>query len=557
MRSRHAGFLVAAVAVLVGTSCAQKGAPQGGAPDTTAPQVESTLPASGDVQVDRLSGLTIQFSEPIDKATFARNWEISPARAGEAKIKWTNGGRRVSISWSDTLRDSTSYRVTVSNRVADRHANPLAEPYTFAFSTGPQVDRGEIRGRIIAPGEGKSTFDVFAYRLESLPDTFWLSPPDYFTQSAVDGRFQLPFLRAGRYRLLVLGDNNRNRRLDHNESFALAPRDFAVADDAPPDSARFFVTVRDTVPFHLRDCAPVGPRLIAVGFSHPLDTAGMSTWSIGVVDSVDGTAAVATMLPPTARRPSQILLRGQWRDGGVYAITVGGMVDQRGQILADSVCRCVYTLGRDSTGPRIEMVVLPEPNTALTPRDPIRWVFAEPLDTTQWHDGVLVADTLGQRLDGLTHWVHEQELQFVPSAPWPDTLIALVTLDSAQLIDLNGNPAGPGVFRWRFRPLGESQIGEIEGRVMTAEAITAPFWLEARAIGDARRVRHKMTAPGSFTLALPAGRWQLGGFVDGNDDGRWLAGSFVPFAFAEPRALAADTLSVRARFTLEDITLEL
>lgn len=547
--------LVAATAIAF-YGCAQQGAPQGGPPDTTPPAVDTTAPASGDVLVPRNAGLSIQFSEPIDRAAFEVGLQVSPARTGPAKFEWSNGSRRVDILWPDSLRDSTSYRVTLSNRIADRRGNKLPEPITFAFSTGSQVDRGEIRGFVHASREKSGAFDVFAYRQETLSDTFWLSTPDYFTQTAAEGRFQLPFLRAGNYRVVVLTDANRNQRLDHGEQFALATHDFTVADELPPDSADWFPTVYDTVPFELRSCSLTGPGVITLNFSHPPDTSGSSSWQIDVHDSATGLPIAASRLNPTIRRPSALSLTGNWTVGAVYQITAANLVDQRGETLMGDTCYAKYDLRADSVSPRIEKVTLPTADAAMTPAAPIIWVFTEPVDTTMLTGAVSVSDTIGSAVSGTPRWIDAQTLSFAPESSWVDTVVMIATIDSTRLTDAAGNTAASGTYSWRFAPLGEARMGVVEIRIETSESIAADIWLEARSLSDSRMARALAVGAGIVPMTLPSGRWHVSGFVDSNRDGRWFPGTVSPFAFCEQRAVCSDTIDVRARFTLEDVVLK-
>lgn len=538
-------------------SCAQQGAPQGGPPDVTPPVVDATMPASGDVLVNRSTGLTIQFSEPIDKNTFAAGLQISPSRTGKPSIEWSNGSRRVDVTWPDSLRDSVSYRVTLATRIADRRGNKLAEPFTFAFSTGMQVDRGEIRGLVHLPTGSTETFDVFAYRTETMPDTFWLSLPDYNTQTGTGGRFQLPFLRSGRYRVLVLADGNRNRKLDAGEQFALAPRDFDVADDAPADSFSWFPTVYDTVPLTLRSCATLSSGIIALSFSHPLDTATANMWMFDVSDSATGTPVEFVRLNPTARRPSVVSLLGDWIPGVVYSVSAGNLVDQRGQRMDDDSCYLSHLQTIDSTAPRIESVSLPTSAAAITASDPILWVFSEPIDLARFADAGAVRDSSGNAIPGTWSWTDPRTLTFTPEMPWNDTLTIIASLDSARIIDRPANVATVGPFLWTFAPLGMARMGVVEVLVETGQENTGDIWLESRSVTDTRLVRTHISSPGLTSISLPAGRWQLGGFIDADRDGRWFPGHIAPFEPSELRVVHSDTLDVRARFTLEDITLKL
>jgi len=127
-------------------SCAKKGFPEGGPLDKTPPEITVTTPASGDVSVPRTATLQIDFSEPVNREKLLPNLFISPALAGTPELKWSK--RSVVLRWDDSLRADITYRVTIGVKVEDRHRNTLADPYTFAFSTGPQIDSGQIVGHI-------------------------------------------------------------------------------------------------------------------------------------------------------------------------------------------------------------------------------------------------------------------------------------------------------------------------------------------------------------------------------------------------------------------------
>jgi hypothetical protein len=178
------------------------------------------------------------------------------------------------------------------------------------------------------------------------------------------------------------------------------------------------------------------------------------------------------------------------------------------------------------------------------------------MDTARVGNALVVRDTIGNPLAGYRRWIDLQTLKFVPESPWNDSIVVVAVIDSTRLSDASGNVAITGTFNWRFTPLGESRMGVAEITIETASSAATEIWIEANSLSDSRTAKAMVTGAGVVSLPLPAGRWLLSGFADANRDGRWFPGSVSPFAFSEMRVIHADTLDVRARFTLEDITLK-
>jgi hypothetical protein len=61
---------------------------------------------------------------------------------------------------------------------------------------------------------------------------------------------------------------------------------------------------------------------------------------------------------------------------------------------------------------------------------------------------------------------------------------------------------------------------------------------------------------GSFSQAVPPGRYCFWGFLDRDSDGYLSTGSLSPFSYAEPVLVFDDTVTVRPRFETEDVVLE-
>ena len=561
-RNKHSGIvLIAALVLLISVSgCAQKGTPEGGPPDTTAPTVISTNPSGGTVDVPSGAPLEIEFSEAVERDKLLANLYISPRREGRLETKWS--GHTVRLLWSDSLRDNVTYRVTVGAKLTDRHNNPLTDPYTFAFSTGPQIDSGRIDGNVWDGVTAAGAVDVFAYPLS---DTSEWDPGDvgFQTQTGADGRFDLPYLPTGRFRVIAVADKNGNNRPDPGEAIGVAAHDVEDVASRASSSLRLFTHVYDTSSFTLSGCSVAPDGSILIGFTHPIDTAGWQAPELQMRDSVSGeTLPLRVMRPLPPNLTIVPAIAEDPRRDGVYAIRVdsaGGArtFDVNRKVLSAGTCFLHYPEIVDTVGPKVQWTLFPEAGKALGPAAPIEFGFSEPMDTMTLASALHVFDTTGAPIKGQVVIPDARRVAFTPASPWPEMQV-IVTLDSAALLDRAGNPAVSQRFTWPVSPVNDAVMGYVTCRVEGPDPSTdtAPLVIWAVAARGSQRKQWAATRESVTTLALPMGNWLLGAFVDANGDGTFFPGSLVPYMPSERQTIMSDTVSVRARFTVEDIVIQ-
>ena len=139
-------FLLAIVLVVASslTACGREGPLP--PPDRIPPQVKSTIPANGsvDVPVNLSSGIAIVFSKEMDASTI-----------NDQTITLADGQNSVpgSITYTDTagvftavftpssiLNPTTLYKVTVDMNVKDSYGLHMVAPYICSFNTGTAPD---------------------------------------------------------------------------------------------------------------------------------------------------------------------------------------------------------------------------------------------------------------------------------------------------------------------------------------------------------------------------------------------------------------------------------
>ena len=224
--------------------CAGQVAPSGGPKDTIPPKIVETYPVTKAIGFhDNVIQLT--FDKWMDKSSVNESIFLSP-NLGDLDFDWS--GKEINIKFTDTLRENTTYVLTLGTDARDlRAGNKLAESYSLAFSTGDHIDSASLSGKIF--DEKPEGIMIFAYQLDQRnADT--LNPerckPDYLTQTGKDGKFFLPFLRIGTYRVFAVRDEYKNLLYDPETDeygvpqaeFQLTPSAAATTSSSPLDQAR-------------------------------------------------------------------------------------------------------------------------------------------------------------------------------------------------------------------------------------------------------------------------------------------------------------------------------
>ncbi len=111
-------------------------------PDKTPPQVNSTVPANGSVNVpvNLSNGIMIQFSKAMDASTI-NDQTIALTTGlnsvpGAITYQDSAGVSTAVFTPSSMLNPATLYKITVDSSVMDSYGIPMAAPYLSSFSTG-------------------------------------------------------------------------------------------------------------------------------------------------------------------------------------------------------------------------------------------------------------------------------------------------------------------------------------------------------------------------------------------------------------------------------------
>ena len=110
--------------------------------DRDRPEIESIRPRDGS-STDRIrQPVVITFSEPIDRASFYKGFDIVPSVEGS--YTWNGENSKVTYTPNRDLTRQRWYTVTVESTVEDVHGNELGKTEKAVFYTGTDTDPPRI-----------------------------------------------------------------------------------------------------------------------------------------------------------------------------------------------------------------------------------------------------------------------------------------------------------------------------------------------------------------------------------------------------------------------------
>lgn len=213
------------------TGCANQVPPTGGPRDSLPPMLITARPLDS---TKNFAGkkIVLEFNEfvQLDRAT--ENLLVSPLPKRlpgvEAKL------RTVTITINDTLEPNTTYTYDFGGAIKDiNEGNPLKD-FSYTFSTGPNIDQNQLRGKVLIAETGKSDSTMIAvlYR-EGRDSAVYYQNPRYVTRLDREGNFIFRNLPAGTFYLYALKSESSSKQYRQtSQLFAFAEEPVLVGDSS-------------------------------------------------------------------------------------------------------------------------------------------------------------------------------------------------------------------------------------------------------------------------------------------------------------------------------------
>ncbi|MBI4720084.1 MAG: Ig-like domain-containing protein [Chitinivibrionia bacterium] len=524
--------------------------PPGGPEDKQGPFLAGSVPANGAIQAPIGRDVTLYFSEPVVPPLKGKGLFISPRPQTEPEVSWKSD--RVVVSLADSFQANQTYIISTAADIVDLRGNKMDSSLVIAFSTGPTIAGGAIGGLVFdQSGKSKTGATVGLYRstpsADSLPfDSIYA---DYISQSNAEGRFSFGFLPNEAMLLVAFDDRDHNERLNPvAEAFGLSDRPVAIGGQLDLSALSLTLAARDTTTPEIIGASYTPDGILKVRLSKEVDVSQIRAHpdQISLVSSTDSNwSKSAVAVSAESDRGTAFSCYAGLLPAGSYRLLI--TFDSTREAIGFH--NVTVSPGEDKTPPQL-LRFSPDASPRMADEVVIEASFSEPIDTS-----ALTSETFTLK--------QQPDKQLVPiRCRWQDPLTLRIEADSLfggaryrmevtefEVRDLTGNALGDSLRAFDIRTISTDSLGSVSGTVEVAVPGREhdPVQLTFRRVEGKQEIV-TVSDSGMFSIALPAGKYLLSGFVDSDGDGQPGRGSLMPLRYAETVATSPDTIAVRARF---------
>ena len=536
--------------------CANQLPPGGGEIDTIPPKIIEVNPSDGTTQYKE-NYFEITFSEYVEKRSVQNAIFVSPSVQKGFGYDWS--GKTLTVYFKDSLKKNTTYTISVGTDARDiNNGNRMAEPFTFAFSTGNKIDKGKIDGKVY--DNSPTGVMIFAYRKNEGEIDPTKQKPDYISQVGKNGKYTLVGLGEGEYEVFAIRDRIKDLLYQKNsDEVGVQFKKVELSEkENEINNVDFFLTLEDTVPPKISNVFMKDKHRLAVEFTESVDSTKLSTKNFFALDTLNQKKVFPKYFFKGDSKPNQFYLvfadsmdtRGEW------VLTAGNFEDTRGNLNKSERIPFLLKTERDTVPLKMGRVYgdLPEGKVDFE-KPEINLAFSNGIDSSLIKEKTSVTDAKGNNYPFILK--KNDDASFVVSVESKLKQSAEYTLkvDLKKYYDVNGNKVD-SVFQSKFTTSNEldfsgasgtvSELGDSLNTIVVLQNAAQEKLSYTSELGTKRTFDFKKVVPGKYLL------W---GFVDRNNNKKYDFGTVKPFTYSEEFKFYPDTLNLRARWPVGDVNI--
>jgi uncharacterized protein (DUF2141 family) len=193
-------------------SCANMASPNGGPYDEKPPVLLSSTPQL--LQTNYVGKkIELTFDEIIQIEKPSENVIVTPPQKSLPVIR--TAGKKIVIELQDTLQNDVTYTIDFTSSVSDNNEKNPIENFSFAFSTGNEIDSMAVSGTVLNAMDLEPMPGILVGLHKNLEDTAFTTTAFTRTSKTNDkGQFTIRNVAEGTYRIYALNDANRDYKFD-------------------------------------------------------------------------------------------------------------------------------------------------------------------------------------------------------------------------------------------------------------------------------------------------------------------------------------------------------
>lgn len=501
---------------LVFYGCATPSSPPGGPPDEEGPKITQTNPETGTTNFKGRS-IALEFSEFVERSSLKEAIVIEPDIGIDYSLDW--GRKSVEIEFDNAIPDSTTLIVTIGTELTDTRNNGMSSPQKIAVSTGEEIDKGMITGKVInaTNAEGSEGNRVLLYR-----EPYDLTQKaDYIASTDTSGQFEFSYLPQGKFKLFWVDDRNRNKIWEPDQERAQPFKDeFITLEKTDKDTiGTLFYTSVDTTQPTLQGVGLFSSQRIRMRFSENIKLTDST--DIMITDTLGNEFGSAW--PLYIQPDDQFILFAHSRqalsEDSNYSITSKGIVDQDGNPAEQYRDSFTGSAQEDTTRQRI---IKRNNISGYYPGEAFEITYAKPIEESSITDSLKIVE--GDSL--IESWtqveVTENILRISPDNQWKDGTSYEVRVWDPSMEDYR-----------KFEPeiWHDSEMGALNVMLQDSTLQNVHLRLENEESGF---VKDTLFAGQVEIDKLPPLNYKLTVYHDKNTNGRWDYGKTDPYVKPEP-----------------------
>ncbi len=552
--ARKSKIIFTVLLLLIISACANQLPPGGGEIDKLPPKIIESFPVNGTTNYQE-NFFEITFSEYVDRRSVQDAIFISPPILKGLEYDWS--GKTLSVYFYDSVKSNTTYTVVIGTDVFDiNNRNKMSEPFTFAFSTGDQIDIGKISGTIY--NDDPTGTLVFAYH-KNLNDADPIAnKPDYISQVGKNGKYTLLGLGNGEYNIFAIRDKYRDLKYQRNEDeYGVQFKEVAITETIKEiENIDFFLAVEDTIPPSVNNVYMKDINHLLVEFNEPIDSSKIFKSNFYIYDSTASVKRKIKYFFKGDSRANQFLisLNDSLIEQNNNFLVSENIYDKNGNINNYDAAQFTCKTMADTLYPKIIKIEGTLPGGKVDYDLPIiSVIFDDGFDNTVIDTSIIIEDNKGNIIDFTTKNIDDASFDILINSKLKQKSDYTIKINLKNFVDAAGNSID-SVYQKIFTTANELDYSGVSGIVDYSTEPSNIVMKLKNVQSDKNDYEMKLdTNYGfNFTKIIP-GKYLLWGFYDENKNGVYDFGKVKPYKKSEKFVFHIDTLNLRARWPVGDI----